>query len=404
MQTKYNIGSSEFPPVVLLNGGIVARSLGSQGIPVYALDNSENFGRFSKYSKLIRFGAKGIEEQVEWLTNNGLEQVKGSVIFPCSDKTIELVSKHRKQLSEHYILPESKDDLMLAMLDKAATYDLANKIGVPTPKTWCVNSKEDLECILKEISYPCGLKPRYSYEYKGRNFLKKLFIVNNQDELISEFQELTELGRKYKFRSDLIVTEIIPGVGPTQFQSYYSYLDENGTPLMHFTKRKLRQYPIDSGNGTYHLTDWNPEVAELGLKFMKGVGYLGLGAIEFKQDPRDGVLKIMECNPRFTNATELIRRSGFDMALFVYNRLVGKELPPYENYRKGVSMIRPVRDFLAFREIHKKDKVSWNSWFRSIARKHYFELLSWKDPKPWLMMGVYYIKRVLGFESKNKSQ
>lgn len=407
MHNKVNIKSSESPPVILLDGGIVslsvARSLGSKGITVYALNIPQNHGRFSKYTTRIHFKGESIQDWVQWLSGDALEQIRGAVIFPCSDSTIEMVSRYREQLSDYYILPESNDDLMLAMLDKAETYKIADRIGIPAPKTWCVNSVEDLESIVPDIPFPCALKPRFSHEYRGRNILKKLFVVNNKEELFAEFKGMHELGKKYKFRSDLILTDIIPGFGENQFQSYYSYMDENGEPLMHFTKRKLRQYPIDSGNGTYHMTDWNPKVAELGLKFMKESGYLGLGAIEFKLDPRDGILKLMENNPRLTNATELIIRSGFDIALFVYNRLVGKELPPYDNYTKGATLIRPFRDFLSFRQAHKLGKTTWKSWLKSVARKHYFESFSWKDPMPSLMLGLYLIKRLFGFESKNKN-
>jgi len=407
MHIKHKKDISDSPPVLLLDGGIVslavARSLGNKGIPVYTLNIPENHGRFSKYSTRIQFTGESIEDWVQWLTSEALDQVRGAVIFPCSDKTIEMVSRYRMQLADYYILPESNDTLMLAMLDKAETSKIADKIGVPAPKTWSINSEQELEGIMSSLPYPCALKPRFSHEFRGRNFLKKLFIVKNQDELLSEFKSLYELGQKYNFRSDLIITELIPGVGENQFQSYYSYMDENGNPLMHFTKRKLRQYPIDSGNGTYQMTDWNPKVAELGLKFMKGSGYLGLGAIEFKLDPRDGILKLMECNPRLTNATELIIRSGFDIALFVYNRLVGKELPPYENYRKGAILIRPFRDFLSFREAHRKGKITWKSWLKSIAKRHYTESFSWNDPLPSLVLGFYYVKRLLGFESKNRN-
>ncbi|MCH8033929.1 MAG: hypothetical protein IH950_09275 [Bacteroidetes bacterium] len=409
MQIKHKRNISESPPVLLLDGGIVslsvARSLGSKGIPVYTLNIPQNHGRFSKYSNRIQFAGENIEDWVQWLSGDALEQIRGAVIFPCSDSIIEMVSRYRMQLADHYILPEINDSLMLAMLDKAATSNIADKIGIPAPKTWCVNSVGELGDILPSLPFPCALKPRFSHEYRGRNFLKKLFIVKNQDELLSEFKSLNELGKKYNFRSDLIVTEMIPGVGENQFQSYFSYLDENGIPLLHFTKRKPRQYPIYSGNGTYQtIGDWNPQVAELGLKFMQGAGYLGLGCVEFKLDPRDGILKLMECNPRLTNSTELIIRSGFDIALFVYNRLVGRELPPYENYDKGASLIRPVRDFLSFREAHRIGKITWKSWLKSVAKRHYFEAFSWKDPLPSLMLGFYYIKRILGFESKNRRQ
>ena len=405
MQLKHNRNNSESPPVLLLDGGVVslsvARSLGSKGIPVYTLNIPQNHGRFSKYSNRLQFTGENIEDWVKWLTSDALKQIPGAVIFPCSDYTIEMVARYRTQLADHYILPEINDSLMLAMLDKAETYKIADKIGVPAPKTWCINSEEEIEGILSSLTYPCALKPRFSHEFRGRNFLKKLFIVKNQDELLTEFKSIYELGKKYNFRSDLIITEFIPGVGENQFLSYFSYLDENGTPLMHFTKRKPRQYPIYSGNGTYQsIGDWNPQVAELGSKFLKEAGYYGLGAVEFKLDLRDNKLKLMECNPRLTNSTELIVRSGFDIALFVYNRLVGRELPPYENYDKSASQIRPVRDFLSFWEAYRKNKISWKSYLKSIAKRHYFEVFSWKDPVPWGMLGFYFIKRVLRFKNK----
>jgi len=403
---------SELPPVLLLNGGVVAlsvaRSLGKKGIKVYALDIPENYGRYSKYSNRIQYnGGKSIEDWVYWLTGKALEKLRGSVIFPVSDPIIEMVSRYRKQLSDHYILPEINDNLMLSLLDKAETYKIAEKIGVPAPKVWCVNSEEDILGIMSSLSFPCALKPRFSHEFKGHNFLKKIFIVNNQQELLSEFKFLNELGQKNNFRADLIVTELIPGIGENQFQSYYSYFDENGIPLMSFTKRKLRQYPIYSGYGTYQTVgDWNPKVAELGLKFMQGANYFGLGNVEFKLDPRDGILKLMECNTRLTTATELIVSSGFNISLFIYNRLVGKELPPYDNYRKETTLIRPVRDFLSFWNARKENNSTWRSYLKSISKKHSYEVFSWKDLMPWIMLGLHFIKRakvLMLFNSKKNT-
>ncbi len=390
------------PPVILLDGGIVslsvARSLGRRGIPVYALDIPQNHARFSRFSKRIPFRGDNVPAWVEWLTGEGLNQYRGAVIFPCSDDAVEMAARHRVELAEHYFLPEVKENLLLAMLDKAETYKLAEKIGVPAPKTWVVNDRKDIEAIIDRVPFPCALKPRYSHEFRGKQFMKKLFIVNSREELLREFNHIHNLGIRHKFRSDLIVTEVIPGEGEDLFQSYYSYLDEEGTPLFHFTKRKLRQYPNDSGNGTYHMTDWNPEVAEVGLKFLKGIGYFGLGAVEFKRDPRDGVLKLMECNPRLTNATELIRQCGFDIALFVYNRLAGQPLPPPGEYRRGVRLIRPLRDFLSFRDAHRRGLLTWKQWLGSVLHRQHFEAFAWSDPLPWVMMTYYYMKRIMKLE------
>ena len=386
------------PPVLLLDGGIiplsVARSLGRKGIPVYAIDIPQNYARYSRYSKRISFRGDNQQAWMTWLTGEALAQYRGAVIFPCSDAVVEMVARRRAQLETDYLLPEANDDILLAMLDKAETYPLAEKIGVPVPETWVVNTREDIEAIMHSVPYPCALKPRYSHEFRDRQFLKKIFIVNNQDELLREYEYLHQFGMRDQFRSDLIVTEIIPGEEEGQFQSYYSYLDENGTPLIHLTKRKLRQYPNDSGMGTYHITDWNPEVAELGLRFFQGVGYYGLGAIEFKRDPRDGVLKMMECNARLTTATELLRHSGFDIALFIYNRLTDRPLPPMGEYRRGVRMIRPVRDFLSFRNAHRRGLLTWRQYLRSVLHRQHFETFAWYDPLPWVIMIFYFIRRL----------
>jgi len=386
------------PPVLLLDGGVislsVARSLGSRGIPVYALDIPQNHARYSRYAKRISFTGDHIEAWVEWLTGKGLQQFRGAVIFPISDEVVEMTARYRNQLEKDYILPEVTDELLLAMLDKAETYRLADKIGVPAPATWVVNTREDIEIIKDEVPYPCALKPRFSHEFRGRQFMKKLFIVNNPDELLKEFTAIQKTGQRYRFRSDLIVTEIIPGEGEDLFHSYYSYMDENGTPLFHFTKRKLRQYPNLSGNGTYHMSNWNPKVAESGLKFLQGINYFGLGAIEFKRDPRDGVFKLMECNARLTLATELFRRCGFDITLLMYNRLTGQPLPPQGEYRQGVRLIRPLRDFLSFRDAKKRGLLTWGKWLRSVLHRQHFEAFAWNDPLPWIMMGKYYFTRV----------
>ena len=77
------------------------------------------------------------------------------------------------------------------------------------------------------------------------------------------------LSRTVALGIEMIVTEIIPG-RDDQFFSYYSYIDEEGEPLLHVTKRKLRQYPIWFGSGCFHATDRNPEVGRAGAALLRG--------------------------------------------------------------------------------------------------------------------------------------
>jgi predicted ATP-grasp superfamily ATP-dependent carboligase len=181
----------------------------------------------------------------------------------------------------------------------------------------------------------------------------------------------------------ILVTEFISGPDD-RFCSYYSYLDENGLPLFHFTKRKLRQFPPRFGTGTYHVTEWQPEVAEVGLRFFQGVGLRGLGNVEFKRDERDGQLKLIECNARFTMATAQVRRAGIDLALVAYARLTGQALPRMDTFRDGVRLWYPGLDLRAMRQYRAAGDLTTAQWVRSLAHRQHLPVFDVGDPLPYL--------------------
>jgi predicted ATP-grasp superfamily ATP-dependent carboligase len=181
----------------------------------------------------------------------------------------------------------------------------------------------------------------------------------------------------------MLLTEIIPGPDD-QYRSYFTYLDEHGEPLLNFTKRKLRQYPTHFGLGCYHLTEWNPEVARLGFQFASAAGLRGLVNMEFKLDSRDGELKLIECNPRFTETTGQVRAAGIDLALLAYRSLLGLALPRVDSFKDHLAMWYPVDDIRAFREYRRNGELTTAAWLRTFAHRHVPLIFSWRDPKPSL--------------------
>jgi D-aspartate ligase len=108
----------------------------------------------------------------------------------------------------------------------------------------------------------------------------------------------------------------------------------------------------------------------------------GLGNVEFKRDARDGRLKLIECNHRFTAATGLMHAAGLDLPLFVYNKLTDRPLPPVDEYRPGMTMRYPMRDLRAFAAYRRHGEISWLPWLRSIMRRHHYPVASLSDPRP----------------------
>ena len=393
--------TSTAPPAVVLGGGWTAvpvtRSLGEAGIPVYALGGSSDAVRWSRScTTFVPLGHEaGMQDRwLEWLRG----APPGSVILPCGDEGLELIARHRTMLLELGLVPfEANDEILLAMLDKSRTYELARDMGIESPLTFNVHTQDDIAVALERISYPCALKPVHSHAFARHFAGMKAFRVHNDDDMRAA------LARTVAFGIEMIVTEIIPG-DDDQFFSYYSYMDDEGEPLLHATKRKLRQYPIWFGSGCFHVTDRNPEVAELGLRFFEGVGLRGLGNVEFKRDARDGRLKLIECNHRFTAATGLMRAAGLDLPLFVYNKLTDRPLPPVDEYRPGMTMWYPMRDVRAFAAYRREREISLLPWLRSIMRHHHYPVASLSDPRPVMANNLRVFGRVRRVLSRNRAQ
>ncbi len=250
---------NDLPPAVILGGFYpsfsVARGLGRRGIEVHALGESANtLPARSRYVRsFLPVPDRAEERWREWFASGP----RGAVVIPCGDSGLEFAAHNRAWLEElGYVPTEADDDVTLAMLDKDRTYELATRAGVDVPGTANVETWDALEAVVDEFEYPCALKPRDSFRF-NQLFARKAFVVNSPEELRDAYKLVSETGLQ------MIVTEIVAGERAEQFEfaSYYSYLDEHGEPLFHFTKRKLRQYPLGWGTGTYHVSKWDPDVA-----------------------------------------------------------------------------------------------------------------------------------------------
>jgi predicted ATP-grasp superfamily ATP-dependent carboligase len=205
--------------------------------------------------------------------------------------------------------------------------------------------------------------------------LAKAVRVHSPEELVREFDRTAELG------VSMLVTEIVPG-GDDQLCSYYSYLDEDGQPLYHFTKKKERQYPPEFGLGCYQMTTWDPEVAELGLRFFQGAKMRGIANVEFKRDSRDGTLRLIESNVRLTAANEQVRLAGLDIPLLAYSRLTGVPGPELRSYKLGVPLWHPIEDVRSLLMYRRRGELTVSEWLRSLRRRQRFAMFSLEDPMP----------------------
>jgi len=381
-------------PVLLLggkeNGLSIVRHLGRLGIPVRASGGATCWAMHSRYCRKAFPVPKGDTQAQYWQRlllgdDHGLD---GHIVLALSDDAIEFVNANREPLLQRYRLDDTDPVLQRAFLDKMRTLDLARAAGIDAPRHWEVRNETDLAALRGHVVYPVAVKPVQSHKFAAV-FRKKLFLVENGDDGLAG-----KVRQAWKHGIDVFVVEMIPGPD-SQLSSYYTYRTAEGENLFHFTKSVIRRWPVNRGNACYHKTGWLPDTAAAGAKFFEAVGLLGLGNIEFKRDPRDGKLKIIEVNARFTAAQELVRRAGVPIDLIVYCHLTGQPVPRVKQSAKDLRYWYPLRDFLGFLELRGRGELSLGGWLKSIATTaHVFPLVSLRDPAPILGASLAILKRL----------
>lgn len=369
-------------PVILLGGRgntlSIARNLGRLGVSIRVSGATGCIGMNSRYCcESFPVGSdQSTHEFWRDLLLSSRRDLDGHIVFALCDDSVEFLLDHHEALRERYILDDFVPQLRRDMLDKKRTLELAEQAGIPVPRSWMADDLEDLEKIRDELRFPAMVKPIHSHLFAPIMGCKLFIIEDSFDEVV----EKVKLARQHDLQ--VMVVEMIPGPDDL-LCSYFTYIDASGHSLFHYTKRVLRRFPVNRGGACYHITEWIPETAELGRRFFDAIGWRGMANIEFKRDVRDGKLKVIEVNPRFTAAHRLIVESGAPIDIMVYCSLTGQEVPTFESYMQDLRMWNPPRDFMAFRELNKRGKLSLSNWLHSVFfYKKILPVFSLSDPIP----------------------
>lgn len=370
-------GGLDQPPVLLLGGSenavSCARRFTGAGIPTVVVNKDSAPALRSRGVIPEGLGADFDGPILaRWLANEGAERWAGAVLLPLSDRALLGIVDQQAELSKVFKPALFSPTVVEAMLDKQKTIELAMAAGVGTPRQWTVlDGTLDEVGLPADLAFPLILKPRRNFELISRTGRKYLRADDVE-------QLLNQLPTMYELPSGFVLNEFIPG-GDETLSSYYAVRTTDGEILMEFTKRVDRRYPTNQGGATFHELCDLPATAVAGRKFFEHVGLVGVGNVEFKQDPRSGELKIIECNHRLTAATSLMQDNGLDLAGAVYDQALGRPLLATSTPKWGATMWYPIRDLRSFRQ----EGVGLSPWLKRPKRSTY-PYFRWSDPGPSL--------------------
>ena len=324
MAARHNTTCADYAIVVGidLNGLGVIRALGGAGVRVLALDTDLN-----KPTAATRFGQKrriralAGPELVADLLSLRSKFDSAPVLLLTQEATVATVSAARDQLSDAYRFTMPSPVLMEQLLNKISFQELAERHNYPIPRAVRLFDGASLE-QLTTLRYPCIVKPTAKHPEYGKHFAKA-YKVSAAEGVLRLWSAMREV------IADVIVQEWIEGADSDVYFCL-QYRPPVGGHSVSFVGRKTCQWPVQVGGTASCMPA--PEVADeltaMTDSFFSAVGFVGVGSMEYKRDPRDGKFYMVEPTVGRTDYQEEIAPlNGVNIPLAVFRGELGLSLP-----------------------------------------------------------------------------
>lgn len=281
--------------------------------------NVKTYDGFSEDPKFIEVMRKKMDE-----FKDHQEPV---ILIACGDGYAELLSKHKDELSKVFVVPYINYDLLEKLISKEGFYEIAEKYGLPYPKTKIITmedfKKEDYLTI--PFNYPVELKPEdpvswLDVHFEGR---KKAFTIHDEAELSNIVGKI--YGNGYK--ADLILQDFIPG-DDSNMRVLNAYVDKNHQVKMMCLGHPLLEDPTPQSIGNYMaiLPEYNEKLYEQVQSFLEKLNYTGMANFDIKYDVRDGQYKFFEINLRQGRSSFYVTLNGYNLAKWYIDDYVVDDL------------------------------------------------------------------------------
>jgi predicted ATP-grasp superfamily ATP-dependent carboligase len=340
----------------------IVRSLGRHGVPICVIDDQHSIARYSRYTshyvrvRELRDEARSVEQVIEIGQRLGL---RGWVLFPTREETVAAFSQSRDELSKYFRVPTPAWGTVSWAWDKRNTYKLANELGICAPATWYVRNSNELAAL--NVSFPVAIKPaikeHFIYATKA-----KAWRANDWDELRILYSKAAgQVGE-----GEVMIQDLIPGDGSRQFA--YCAFFKDGSSIGKLMARRLRQHPSEFGRATtYAETVDVPELQLLSEKFLRAIDYYGLVELEYKLDPRDGRLKLLDVNARTWGYHTIGAAAGVDFPYMLFLDQMRQPIEPCEA-APGVSWVRLVTDLPTAIVDILSSRLNWRHYLRTLRK------------------------------------
>jgi D-aspartate ligase len=359
-------------------GLAIARSLGRRGIPVYVIDDQYCISSFSRYATKVVRVENILDERktVDAVLEVGRRyDLRNWILFPTRDENVAAFSRYRTELAQFFRVTTGDWNSIEWAWDKKKTYELAEKLNIPCPRTFNPKSIDEVPGLYSRL--PLAIKPAVK-----ENFFyatgAKAWRANTPNQLLSLYSKAIKQIKP----EEILIQEIVPGGGNEQY-SYCAFV-RNGIPYSVLTARRARQHPREFGRAaTYVETIDSPEIEILSERFLEAINYHGVVEIEFKRDSRSGEYKLLDVNARPWGFHAIGWAAGVDFPYLVYADQMGLPTEPIRA-RAGVGWLRMISDIPTAISDFLHGSLNFSVYVKSLLSTRVESVFSFRDPLPFL--------------------
>ncbi|HEY1207949.1 MAG TPA: hypothetical protein VGE85_01145 [Terracidiphilus sp.] len=313
------------------------------------------------------------------------------VLIASADQFVTAIADHAAALEPHYIFRAATAATQALLATKKRQYEIAEVNGLPVPKTRLVESIDALRKFAAEARFPCLIKPVHFREWE--KLAAGHPLLNQKTALASSRSELEAVYRSVESITPAVVAqEIIEGPDDAKLV-YLSCYGRGGKRLGSCMVRELRTTPIYFGSASVVEPVSEPEVEELCDRFFQAIRYEGLCELELKRDSRDGRVKLIEANPRYSVTADAAPYAGVDLGWLHYLDLLGEPVEPARWNGRHFHHIVLSRDVNCYRHYLDAGLTTWRGIFRTYKSAKFFDF----DLRDWRLSAatIVYLLKVL---------
>ncbi len=402
-----------WPKVLVLGadqhqGLAVIRGLGMAGIPVVACGTSpRSIGFYSRYATETWRYTPPSDDRKRFLDDVAgiLSRSRPGLVIPAVESTLVVLSDARELVERYATLAAPAPEVLEYAIDKGRTLRLAERLGVPVPRTVRGDTVGEILTQAGALRFPLAIKPR------GHGLhLSTAHALDFKVRYARDQRELEQVIRPFaQDAKALLVQEYVQGVGRC-----VAAVCRHGEALALLAYSREREYPLSGGVSVVRKSiPLEERLAGYVTTLLGEIRWHGVAMVEFKYDPPADRHTLMEINGRFQASTALSLDAGINLPYLTACVYGVGEPGPAQPYRVGVverwlrGDLLALRDALTTRWRHAPEigPIGGLPSRAQVVRQFlhdcrpgvYYDEFKWQDWKPGLVEAASLIAMVLGW-------